>query len=63
MEKCIICNEKKTKFSIEHVIPDSLGGTIKCFQVCETCNNLLGKKLMLHSQKLFLSIYLELSII
>ena len=45
MEKCIICNEKKTKFSIEHVIPDSLGGTIKCFQVCETCNNLLGKKI------------------
>ena len=45
MEKCIICNEKKIKFSIEHVIPDSLGGTIKCFQVCETCNNLLGKKI------------------
>lgn len=45
MRKCIICNEGKEKFSIEHVIPDSLGGTIKCFQVCETCNNLLGKKL------------------
>lgn len=45
MRRCIICNEIKEKFSIEHVIPDSLGGTIKCFQVCETCNNLLGKKL------------------
>ena len=45
MRKCIICNEIKEKFSIEHVIPDSLGGTIKCFQVCKTCNNLLGKKI------------------
>ena len=38
-KKCIICKEIKNKnlFSEEHIIPDSLGGTIKILEVCKKC--------------------------
>lgn len=39
--KCIICREEK-EGSDEHIIPDSLGGAIHCYNVCKECNSLLG---------------------
>ena len=49
-KKCIICREIKNKnfFSEEHIIPDSLGGTIKISEVCKKCNEEMGKKLDYH---------------
>ena len=46
-KKCIICREIKNEnlFSEEHIIPDSLGGTIKITEVCKKCNEEMGKKL------------------
>lgn len=44
MKKCIICNTEKEedKFNIEHVIPESAGGSFEIDNVCEECNSLLG---------------------
>ncbi len=49
MKKCIYCEEEKeeSKFSLEHVIPQFLGGsqapdTLKTRDVCKRCNNNLG---------------------
>lgn len=44
MIKCIICEFEKDKkaFSEEHIIPDSLGGTIKISDVCKECNEKMG---------------------
>ena len=49
-KECIICKEIKNKnlFSEEHIIPDSLGGTIKILEVCKKCNEEMGKKLDYH---------------
>ena len=49
-KECIICREIKNKnlFSEEHIIPDSLGGTIKILEVCKKCNEEMGKKLDYH---------------
>lgn len=49
MNKCIYCTREKndTEFSLEHVIPQFLGGsqapdTFKTKDVCKSCNNNLG---------------------
>lgn len=49
MEKCIYCreNKKESEFSLEHVIPQFLGGVLvsdmlKTRKVCKQCNNNLG---------------------
>lgn len=44
MKTCIICKEpkKNDEFNIEHVIPDSAGGTYTINNVCKDCNNFLG---------------------
>ena len=49
-KECIICREIKNEnlFSEEHIIPDSLGGTIKISEVCKKCNEEMGKKLDYH---------------
>ncbi|WP_157652280.1 HNH endonuclease [Burkholderia ubonensis] len=46
---CIYCDRDKpiTEFSLEHIFPDSLGGSLCCDlfktrQVCQRCNNLSG---------------------
>jgi len=46
METCIICKnaKKDSEFSIEHVIPQYLGGTLEIKSVCRSCNNTLGTK-------------------
>lgn len=44
MKKCIICLKDKddSKFNIEHIIPDSLGGNITIDMCCSECNSKLG---------------------
>ena len=44
MKKCIICNTEKEddEFNIEHVIPESAGGSFEIDTVCEKCNSLFG---------------------
>jgi len=49
MSKCIYCNQEKeeNEFSLEHIFPDSLGGSFannlfKTRQVCKRCNSLSG---------------------
>lgn len=42
MRICIICRELREKFSLEHVIPDALGGRYHIFTVCQACNSDLG---------------------
>ncbi|MCP4162355.1 MAG: HNH endonuclease [Deltaproteobacteria bacterium] len=47
MTYCIYCNNKIKKPSLEHIVPDALGGSLlpdffKTRSVCERCNNLLG---------------------
>ncbi|EDN67545.1 conserved hypothetical protein [Beggiatoa sp. PS] len=42
MKECIICRKLKSKFSDEHVIPDSLNGYYHIHTVCTDCNNHLG---------------------
>ncbi|AFZ43836.1 hypothetical protein PCC7418_1656 [Halothece sp. PCC 7418] len=49
MKECIYCRKTKNKsdFSLEHIIPYSLGGSqlpdnLKSYDVCQRCNNILG---------------------
>ena len=39
---CIICHRDNVELSDEHVIPDSMGGYIHCYNVCKECNSRLG---------------------
>ena len=41
---CIICGQPIEEESIEHVIPEALGGKIKIDTVCNKCNSQLGDK-------------------
>ncbi|EHO75873.1 hypothetical protein HMPREF9942_02160 [Fusobacterium animalis F0419] len=45
-KECIICRKikKENLFSEEHIILDSLGGTIKISEVCKKCNEKMEKK-------------------
>ncbi|GBF44601.1 HNH endonuclease [Leptospira ellinghausenii] len=43
--KCIYCSTEITKKSEEHIIPQSIGGKLTTFTVCEECNHELGNKL------------------
>ena len=49
---CIICHQDNVTLSDEHIIPDSMGGYIHCYNVCKDCNSKLGdhvdKHLMNH---------------
>lgn len=49
---CIICHRDNVTLSDEHIIPDSMGGYIHCYNVCKDCNSKLGdsvdKQLMNH---------------
>src|SRR5687767_787914 len=42
--RCIFCRFDKPdhQFSIEHVFPESLGGTLTTADVCKDCNDRLG---------------------
>jgi len=42
MSKCIFCLEDK-ELTIEHVIPEFLGGSLKVKNVCKTCNSNMGQ--------------------
>lgn len=39
---CIICHQDNVTLSDEHIIPDSMGGYIHCYNVCKDCNSKLG---------------------
>lgn len=41
---CIICKEPKDNMTEEHIIPDSIGGILKTYNVCKDCNGKLGEK-------------------
>lgn len=41
---CIICKKYKENLSIEHIIPDAIGGTNTIQCVCKECNDHLGRK-------------------
>jgi len=41
---CIICREDKENMSIEHVIPDSMGGFYYLKNICKTCNSKMGEE-------------------
>jgi len=43
--QCIICRQEKSNFTVEHVIPDSIGGYYKIYTVCKECNSHLGEKI------------------
>ena len=47
MTKCIICNKIKDNndFNKEHIIPESIGGSLTIENVCKACNNKLGKEI------------------
>ena len=38
----IICHQDNVELSDEHVIPDSMGGYIHCYDVCKNCNSNMG---------------------
>lgn len=44
MKKCIICKKIKydDEFNKEHIIPESIGGSLTIENVCKECNNKLG---------------------
>lgn len=44
MKQCIICKEWKneSEFNKEHIIPESIGGSLIIDNVCKECNNKLG---------------------
>ena len=42
MPICIICREQKEVFSVEHVIPESIGGLYTIHSVCKECNPIMG---------------------
>lgn len=48
MKTCIVCRKEKNIFNIEHIIPDSVGGTLKIDSVCSECNSQLGAKIDKH---------------
>lgn len=47
MKKCIICKKIKNSndFNKEHVIPESIGGSLTIDNVCKACNSKLGKEI------------------
>lgn len=44
-EKCCICGNYEL-LTNEHIIPESIGGTLECNIQCSTCNNNLGSELI-----------------
>jgi hypothetical protein len=48
--KCIICEQDKdvSQFSVEHVIPEAIGGVLTIDNVCKECNSHLGTEVDIH---------------
>ncbi len=50
-EKCIIClkepnpNEDNSKLTVEHIVPEFIGGKLTLKNVCKSCNSRLGEKI------------------
>ena len=42
---CVYCGNLRSKRSEEHIIPDSLGGTLTIKDVCERCNSEIGSNI------------------
>lgn len=47
MKKCIICKKIKEdgEFNKEHIIPESIGGSLTIENVCKECNSKLGEEI------------------
>ena len=47
MKRCIICKKIKNSndFNKEHIIPESIGGSLTIDNVCKDCNSKLGKEI------------------
>ena len=47
MKKCIICKKTKNnhEFNKEHIIPESIGGSLTIDNVCKSCNSKLGEEI------------------
>ena len=47
MKKCIICKKIKNdeEFNNEHIIPESIGGSLTIDNVCKECNTKLGDEI------------------
>lgn len=45
LSTCLLCNQKASD-SYEHMIPDSLGGTLEVKMLCHKCNNVLGSRII-----------------
>lgn len=47
MKKCIICKKIKEddEFNKEHIIPESIGGSLTIKNVCKVCNSKIGKEI------------------
>ena len=47
MKKCIICKKTKNnnEFNKEHILPESIGGSLTIDNVCESCNSKLGEEI------------------
>lgn len=45
MCKCIICDKEIIDKSIEHILPDSLGGILTLDKVCKKCNEEIGSSI------------------
>ncbi len=47
LRKCIVCSETKSEasFNKEHVIPAAIGGAIKVWHICTSCNSKFGKEI------------------
>ena len=41
---CIICHSDDVELTDEHVIPEALGGCYHSYNVCKSCNSILGSK-------------------
>lgn len=44
-ENCIICGLPIVEKSVEHIIPEAIGGKLTIDTVCKTCNSKLGEKI------------------
>ncbi len=44
-EKCIICGLPIVEKSVEHIVPEAIGGRLTINTVCKTCNSQLGDKI------------------
>lgn len=55
MSKCYLCGQELTNKnkSLEHIIPNALGGKLKAYILCKTCNSKMGETIDSNLVKIF----------